>query len=198
MNVNEPAVNFFASETIETLFPVVSIVENIVTLVALDSATVVVGALFLAEGKTGRATSINGALISVLFEDPTGITISSEVIQLDMVSYGTIPNQVSFVPLFGSFLVFCKQPTNYKKGYIGWSFYKGQELIAIGNDFRNAGTLELNGNGGTWLGDYRLEISLFDESKSVLSVAVQLFSSLIPVSQFTAGGYNDPIPNIKF
>jgi uncharacterized protein YkvS len=134
-----------------------------VSAVGTDTPIYVGNILQFKEGLRGYVQAIdsNGLAVVKIFTDYEPLSYAETLKFLDI----PVIDLKAFVPLteLGQLKVFCKSG-DYKSvgGQIGWSLYKDDVLLAIGNDANNKSMCELNGLGIWEEGNYRLVIRRFD------------------------------------
>lgn len=92
----------------------------------------------------------------------------------------------------GSLRVVCSNSATTRSGFIGWSFYSDNQIVARGNDFDELHVCQFTGDSVWGPGNYRLEVrSFLPNPLQPLRYATKQWDLTESTSKLSMGGFND-------
>jgi hypothetical protein len=88
-------------------------------------------------------------------------------------------------------------PSKQVKGWVGWTLYRNEVPVLIGNDFSKVGVCDYSGGSGWPVGKYRLEITQFEPGCIPSRSGKVSWVLYNPSDKLSAGNPGDSQPSVE-
>jgi hypothetical protein len=92
----------------------------------------------------------------------------------------------------GSLSVRVEVPFNHKQGFLGWTFFKDDIVLVVGNDLEEAGYISYQGTSAWAPGSYRLVVAAYEQySQTLTKLTDKEFELTTATESITVGTSSD-------